>query len=198
MHSQLAKQNQNFFDSRYEIFVAEVASTVNEELLTRHLVQEAEGEIRRHALSHSLESFRTTLFRQAMFAEFEHRAYRKMEERMAITADEATELYGEIKEEFYRPAEVDERIRQEWMRIPHFYYNFYVFKYSTGISAANRIVDLVLEDGPESYLDMLRAGGSDYPLEILDIAGVDMRSPEPVESAVQRYRKRQQRIEEAL
>jgi oligoendopeptidase F len=190
-HSHLACKNQNFLNSNYSIFVAEVASTVNEELLTRHLLENSDSEdIKAHALSHSLENFRTTLFRQTMFAEFEHRAYRQMEEKMSMTPEQASELYADIKCDFYAPANLDDHIRKEWMRIPHFYYNFYVFQYATGISAAKQVAEQIFSGQKEPYLEMLRKGGSMYPLELLEVANIDMSSPKPIESATDIYRRR--------
>ena len=195
MHSYFTNENQPYVYSNYDIFVAEVASTVNEALLTRYLMENAENErIKRHALNHSLENFRNTLFRQTLFADFEHRAHREIEEGGTITHERATEIYGNLKEKWYEPAEIDDRIRQEWMRIPHFYYNFYVYQYSTGMSAAMTLSQKILSEGPEDYLEFLKTGSSKYPLEALKVAGVDMSSPEPVEQAIDIYR---ERIEDA-
>ena len=195
MHSYFTTENQPYVYSNYDIFVAEVASTVNEALLTRYLMENAENErIKRHALNHSLENFRNTLFRQTLFADFEHRAHREIEEGGTITHERATEIYGNLKEKWYEPAEIDDRIRQEWMRIPHFYYNFYVYQYSTGMSAAMTLSQKILSEGPEDYLEFLKTGSSKYPLEALKVAGVDMSSPEPDEQAIDIYR---ERIEDA-
>ena len=191
MHSELTSEEQPYVYSNYEIFVAEVASTVNEALLTHYLLDTVEDEtLRRHVLDEYLERFRSTLFRQTLFADFEHQIHNVVEEGGALTPDAMDEMYGDLKREFYANANVDDHIEREWMRIPHFYYNYYVYQYATGISAANAIVDRILEEGEPAardYLDFLRLGSREYPLELLAGAGVDMRSPEVVESAIEAY-----------
>jgi len=191
MHSELTSDEQPYAYSGYEIFVAEVASTVNEALLTRHLLETVEDErFRRHVLDEYLERFRSTLFRQTMFADFEHRAHELEREGEALTPDRLDELYRERKSDYYEPAVVDDRIAREWMRIPHFYRAYYVYQYATGISAANAIVDRIDEDGEAAaadYREFLRSGSREYPLELLETAGIDMSSPEPVEAAIDRY-----------
>ena len=191
MHSELTSENQPYVYSGYEIFTAEVASTVNEALLTNYLLDTVEDEqLRRHVLDEYLERFRSTLFRQAMFADFEHRVHEMSEAGEALTPDVCDEVYGDLKAEFYDPADVDERIAREWMRIPHFYYSFYVYQYATGISAANAIVQNIEAEGEtaaEAYLEFLRSGSREYPLELLRGAGVDMASSEPVEAAIGAY-----------
>ncbi|WP_331235735.1 oligoendopeptidase F [Natronorarus salvus] len=191
LHSEFTKETQPYVYSGYEIFVAEVASTVNETLLTHHLLETVEDDdLRLHVLNEYLERFRSTLYRQTMFAEFEHRAHEIAEEGGALTPDALDELYGELKSELYAPAEVDERIAREWMRIPHFYRAYYVFQYATGISAAVAIVQSILQEGEpaaERYLEFLSAGSRDYPLSLLEITGVDMTSSEPVEEALSVY-----------
>jgi oligoendopeptidase F len=191
MHTELASEHQPYVYSGYEIFTAEVASTVNEALLTNHLLETVEDEqLRRHVLDEYLERFRSTLFRQTMFADFEHRVHEMSEAGEALTPDICDEVYGDLKAEFYEPADVDERIRREWMRIPHFYYSFYVYQYATGISAANAIVQNIEDEGEsaaEAYLEFLRSGSREYPLELLRGAGVDMASSAPVEAAIAAY-----------
>lgn len=199
IHSYMTKQNQPYIYSHYRIFVAEVASTVNEALLTEHLLHTVEDdEFRLHVLSHALEKYRGTLYRQTMFADFEQRVHEKVEAGEPLTSENVSGLYKSIKSEFYEPAVVDDRIAAEWMRIPHFYYNFYVFQYATGISAANALTEKILEDGPEDYLGFLRSGSSKYPIELLKDAGVDMTRPEPVEAAVKLYRDRLDSIRELV
>ena len=199
MHSKLTSENQPYLHSNYKIFVAEVASTVNEALLTEHLLENVEDqEFRKHVLSHSLENFRSTLFRQTMFADFEKQIHEKVEEGKPITPEKASEVYGDLKSEFYKPFEMDEHIKYEWMRIPHFYYNFYVFQYSTGISAANALVEKIHEEGPEDYLEFLKSGGSDKPLELLNLAGVDMNSPEPIQVAIDHYENQIEMMEKEI
>ena len=191
MHSELTSEAQPYVYSNYEIFVAEVASTVNEALLTHHLLDTVEDErLRRSVLDEYLERVRSTLFRQTLFADFEHQIHTISEEGGALTPDKLDERYGDLKRDYYANADVDERIEREWMRIPHFYYNYYVYQYATGISAANAIVDRILDEGEpaaEGYLAFLRKGSREYPLELLRGAGVDMASPEPVEAAIDAY-----------
>jgi oligoendopeptidase F len=191
MHSELTSDTQPYVYSDYEIFVAEVASTVNEALLTHHLLDTVEDEtLRRHILDEYLERFRSTLFRQTLFADFEHRIHTISEEGGALTPDRLDETYGELKRDYYANAAVDERIEREWMRIPHFYYNYYVYQYATGISAANAIVDGILEEGEpaaDRYLEFLRTGSREYPLDLLRGAGVDMAEPDAVEAAIDAY-----------
>jgi oligoendopeptidase F len=191
LHSELAKEEQPWQYADYEIFVAEVASTVNETLLTHYLLENAaDDELRTHVLDEYLERFRSTLYRQTMFADFELQIHEVSEEGGALTPDALDEAYGDLKAEFYAPAETDERIAREWMRIPHFYYNYYVYQYATGISAAVAIVERILDEGEPAaadYREALALGGSAYPIEILETAGVDMTSPDPIESALSVY-----------
>ncbi|PSQ38560.1 hypothetical protein BRD10_03940, partial [Halobacteriales archaeon SW_12_71_31] len=179
MHSELANEAQPWQYADYDIFVAEVASTVNETLLTHHLLENADDELRAHALDQHLERFRSTLFRQTMFADFEQRIHERVERDEALTPDVFDEIYGDLKATFYGHdhVAVDDRIRREWMRIPHFYMNFYVYQYATGIAAATAIADRVREEGETAaaeYREALAMGGSDYPIEVLRAAGVDM------------------------
>ncbi len=158
-------------------------------------------------LNEFLERVRSTLYRQTLFAEFEHKAHELEEEGEPLTADRLDELYGDLKEQYYEPAVVDDRIAREWMRIPHFYRAFYVYQYSTGISAALAIVDGILPDGPgsdperdaaEDYLEFLRQGSRDYPLELLRVAGVDMSTSEPIDRALATYGDRLDELEALL
>jgi len=191
MHSELAGDAQPWHDASYDIFVAEIASTVNETLLTHHLLDTVEDdELRTHVLDEYLERFRSTLFRQTMFAAFEQRIHERVEDDEALTPDAFDEIYADLKGDYYAPADLTGGIEREWERIPHFYYNFYVYQYATGISAAAAIVERVLEEGDSAaadYREMLAAGGSDYPLDVVELAGIDMASPDPIESAVGIY-----------
>ncbi len=191
MHSELTSETQPYVYSGYEIFVAEVASTVNEALLTRHLLETVDDErFRRHVLDEYLERFRSTLFRQTMFAAFEHRAHELEAAGEALTPDRLDELYRGLKSDYYEPTVVDDRIAREWMRIPHFYRAYYVYQYATGISAANAIVERIATEGESAaadYRDFLRSGSREYPLELLETAGIDMSTAEPVEAAIDRY-----------
>ena len=199
MHSYYTMKNQPHVYSGYSIFVAEVASTVNEALLTRYLLENAESEkLKRHALDHYLENFRNTLYRQTMFADFEKEVHEKIEDGGALTSESLTERYGELKEEFHKPVELDENIRREWMRIPHFYYNFYVYQYATGISAAETLVEKIREEGPEDFIEFLSSGSSDYPLEVLRDAGVDMTESDPIEKAIRHYREHLDKAEKLV
>ena len=191
LHSQLASESQPYVYGSYTIFVAEVASTVNESLLTRHLLSTVEDpEFRRHVLNESLERFRSTLFRQTMFADFEHQAHQVVEEGEALTPDRLDGIYGGLKENYYESATVDDRIATEWMRIPHFYRAYYVYQYSTGISAAVALAKSILsgdDQATENYLEFLSSGSREYPLELLQGAGVDMSTPGPIEDAMSVY-----------
>ncbi|GAB7019686.1 oligoendopeptidase F [Halostagnicola bangensis] len=197
MHSELTKEEQPYVYSGYEIFVAEVASTVNEALLTNHLLETVDDPaFRKAVLNEFLERVRSTLYRQTLFAEFEHETHQLEENGEPLTADRLDELYHGLKAKYYDPAVVDDRIAREWMRIPHFYRAFYVYQYSTGISAALAIVDNILPDGPgsdpncaaaEDYLEFLQRGSREYPLELLRIAGVDMSTSDPIDRALSSY-----------
>jgi oligoendopeptidase F len=191
LHSQYTGEEQPYVYSDYEIFVAEVASTVNEALLTHHLLDTVEDErFRRHVLNEYLEGFRSTLYRQTMFADFEHRAHEMAENDQPLTPDALDDLYHDLKSEFYEPAVVDDRIAREWMRIPHFYRAYYVFQYSTGISAAAALARDILEEGrpaADRYIEFLAKGSREYPLELLRGAGVDMATADPIESALGLY-----------
>ncbi|ELY45120.1 oligoendopeptidase F [Natronorubrum sulfidifaciens] len=208
MHSELTKDEQPFIYSGYEIFVAEVASTVNEALLTNHLLETVDDpEFRKHVLNEFAERVRSTLYRQTLFAEFEHKAHELEEAGEPLTADRLDELYQGLKTEYYEPAAIDDRIATEWMRIPHFYRAFYVYQYATGISAALAIVDEILPNGAggepdrdaaEDYLEFLRRGSREYPLELLQIAGVDMSTSEPIDRALETYGQRLEEMDALL
>ncbi|WP_248908600.1 oligoendopeptidase F [Halocatena marina] len=190
LHTQLTSEAQPYIYGNYETFVAEVASTVNETLLTHHLLETVEDErFRRHVLDEYLERFRSTLVRQTMFAEFEHHTHEIVEDGGALTPDRLDELYGDLKRTYYEPAVVDERITREWMRIPHFYRAFYVYQYATGISAAVALVNQLLnhDTDTDKYLQFLQSGSRAYPLDLLRETGVDMARPAPVKSAFSTY-----------
>ncbi|PSQ19377.1 oligoendopeptidase F [Halobacteriales archaeon QS_8_69_26] len=191
LHSEYTSENQPYVYSSYEIFVAEVASTVNEALLTDHLLETVDDErFRRHVLNEYLERFRSTMFRQTMFADFEHRVHRMAEDDDAITPDRLDDLYRDLKGEFYEPVELDDRIAREWMRIPHFYRAYYVFQYATGISAAVALASRIREEGETAareYREFLSKGSREYPLDLLRGAGVDMRGGDAVEAAIEEY-----------
>ena len=192
MHSSYTRQYQPYIYGSHSIFTAEVASTVNESLLMRYLLdKETDLEMRRYLLNMHLEEFRTTLFRQTMFAEFEDMTHRAIESGQVLTADSMCQQYEELNAKYYGTAvEKDDTIKYEWARIPHFYNAFYVYKYATGYSAATAISDKILTDGEparKAYIEFLKTGESDYPIQLLKIAGVDMSSPEPVEKAMETF-----------
>ena len=191
MHSELASDQQPYVYADYTIFIAEIASTVNETLLTHHLLDTVEDEqLRRHVLNQYLERFRSTLYRQTMFAEFEQRTHEMSEAGQPLTPDRLDDLYRELKSDYYAPGDVDERIAREWMRIPHFYRAFYVFQYATGISAAVALVENIIDQGEpaaERYRAFLESGSRGYPLELLEEAGVDMTDSSTIQSALDVY-----------
>jgi oligoendopeptidase F len=191
LHTQLRSESQPYVYGGTDIFIAETASTVNEALLTQHLLENADDDrLRRHALNEQLERFRSTLYRQTMFAAFERAAHDHVENDGALTPGWLDRCYRELKADFYAPATADDRIAREWMRIPHFYRAFYVYQYATGLSAATALAEAVLEDGEparERYLTMLRRGDSAYPLDLLADAGIDMTTAAPIETALDRY-----------
>lgn len=186
MHSWFSSEKQAYVNNEYSIFVAEVASTVNEVLLTRYLLSvETDEKKRAYILNHLLDGFRTTVFRQTLFAEFEKRAHEMYEAGMPLTAQALNDLYREMNEAYYPNAEGTAITDLEWARIPHFYRAFYVYQYATGFCSAVAIADRILSgDGIEDYLRFLSTGGSMYPLDELKIAGVDLTTPEPIERAL--------------
>ncbi len=186
MHSYKSDNTQDYLNHDYCIFVAEVASTVNEVLLTKYLLKTETDKARRaYVLNHFLEGFRTTLFRQTLFAEFERKAHEAYQNGEPLTAEKLTALYRSLVELYYEGAEVPENIAYEWAFIPHFYSAYYVFQYATGFSSAVAIASHIVETGDaEGYLKFLTTGGSDYPLNELKIAGVDLTSPQPVKDAL--------------
>ncbi|HEY8362061.1 MAG TPA: oligoendopeptidase F [Tissierellaceae bacterium] len=192
VHSYLTRKYQPYIYGNYSIFLAEIASTLNECLLLDYLLKNAKDDNERaYLINHYLESFRTTVYRQTMFAEFEKIISEYLENGGAITADYLCETYKKLNELYYGPnIVVDDEIAMEWARIPHFYYNFYVFQYATGFSAAVDLSQKILKEGKpavERYLSFLKSGSSDYPLEVLKKAGVDMTTGEPVNNALKLF-----------
>lgn len=189
LHSYYSNQTQPYVYSSYSIFVAEVASTVNESLLIDHLLKNTnDPQEKMYLLNHYLEQFRGTVFRQTMFAEFEKLTHERVEAGDALTPEAMGEMYRELNSKYYGPDVVmDDNICVEWARIPHFYSAFYVYKYATGFSAATAIKQSILEEGQpaiDRYLDFLKSGSYDYPINLLQKAGVDLTTPEPVEKAL--------------
>jgi len=194
LHSYYSHENQPYIYSGYKIFVAEVASTVNEALLMEYLLDKTKDKNQRmYLLNHYLEQFRSTLYRQTMFAEFEKTTHEKVEAGEALTPEMFSDIYGELNKKYYGPEIViDEEIKMEWARVPHFYNAFYVYKYATGYSAAITLSQKILTEGSEAvdkYLNFLKGGGSNYPIELLKGAGVDMTTSEPVEKALEVFAK---------
>ncbi|QQY78799.1 oligoendopeptidase F [Keratinibaculum paraultunense] len=194
IHSYFSKKNQPFIYAGYSIFVAEVASTANEALLLDYMLKNIEDDEKKlYLLNHYLEQFRTTVYRQTMFAEFEKIIYEYVENGGALTADYLCDTYKKLNEKYYGPnIVVDDEIAIEWARIPHFYYNYYVFQYATGFSAAISISQQILEEGEvavKRYINFLKSGSSDYPINVLKAAGVDMTTEEPVNSALEVFGK---------
>ena len=192
MHSYYSRKNNLYQNSSYKIFVAEVASTVNELLLSKYMLKHSNDKKERLIiLNNLLDLFKATIYRQTMFAEYEKIIYEKHEKGEVLTAESLCKYYYELNQKYFGESIViDEEIKYEWERIPHFYYNFYVYKYATGLSAACHIVNSILnneEGAKENYLKFLSLGGSMEPLEELKVAGVDMTKPEVVLSAIQMF-----------
>jgi len=194
MHSYFTGFSQPYPYANYSIFLAEVASTFNESLLLDHLIRNASSKNEKLFLIEKyLNNITATFYRQVMFAEFEMEVYNKAEKDEALTADMLREMYRDIYRKYWGPAMVvDEEEEYTWARIPHFYYNFYVFQYATGYAASEVLANKVKQYGKEAvakYIDFLRAGSSDYSINILRSAGVDMNSPEPVIATTQKMDK---------
>ena len=192
LHSYLSNKTQNYIDANYSIFVAEVASTCNEALLMEHLLgKTTDRKERAYLINHFLEQFKGTLYRQTMFAEFELIMGRIIGEGRTLTADVLCEEYKKLNAFYYGPdMVVDDEIAMEWARIPHFYYNYYVYQYATGYSAAVALSRKILSEGEpavKKYLNFLSSGCTKSPIELLKGAGVDMTTPEPVNQALQLF-----------
>jgi oligoendopeptidase F len=203
MHSWLSQNSQLFQDYEYPIFLAEVASTFNEELLTHHLLQTTrDPKMRAYIINRQIDDLRGTLFRQTMFAEFEKIIHAIEESGDALTLDVFKSEYHKLLQTYFAENFVlDSELDLECLRIPHFYHAFYVYKYATGISAAVALSERVLSGKPgsvESYLNFLRSGGSKFPLETLKAAGVDMTTPEPIESTLRLFERRLDDLESLL
>lgn len=200
MHSYFSDTAQDYVNHGYRIMVAEVASTVNEVLLTKYLLSvETDKKRRAYILNHFLEGFRTTVFRQTLFAEFERRAHDMYMAGQPLTAQTLNSLYRELNELYYDGTVIDELQDIEWARIPHFYNAFYVYQYATGFSSAVAIASRIFETGDASaYLEFLKTGGSDYPLEELKIAGVDLCEPDTVRNAMKMFADSLAEFEELL
>ncbi|MGL5694246.1 MAG: oligoendopeptidase F [Peptostreptococcaceae bacterium] len=203
VHSYYSRNNQEYLYSSYKIFVAEVASTLNELLLINYLLENSNSkEETIYLLNYYLEQFRTTVYRQTMFAEFEKITHERVEGKEPLTAKEFTEIYYGLNKKYYgESCDVDEQIGLEWARIPHFYSNFYVYKYATGFSAASALSQQILSEGDEAverYINFLKSGGSEYPLKQLKDAGVDMEKKESVDEALNVFSQLVDKLEKEL
>lgn len=192
MHSSYTREAQPYIYGSHSIFTAEVASTVNESLLMHYLLKkEKDPQMQKYLLNLYIEEFRTTLFRQTMFAEFEDITHKAIENDQVLTPQWMCEEYQKLNDKYFGPAvEKDDTIRYEWARIPHFYNAFYVYKYATGYSAATAISGKILEEGAsarDAYIEFLKTGESDHPIELLKLAGVDMSSPQPIQQAMETF-----------
>src|SRR5205823_1687587 len=203
MHTWFSQKAQLFQDYDYPIFLAEVASTFNEELLTHFLLEQTDDpKMRAYIINRQIDDIRGTLFRQTMFAEFERAIHAVEENGGALTLDIFKSEYHKLLEAYFGPNfTLDSQLDLECLRIPHFYHAFYVYKYATGISAAVALSQRVIsgvEGSVTDYLNFLRSGGSAFPLDALKAAGVDMATPAPIESALQLFERRLDELESLL
>ncbi|HFP8955620.1 TPA: oligoendopeptidase F [Enterococcus faecium] len=203
VHSYFTRSNQPYVYGDYSIFLAEIASTTNENILTEYLLEtEKDPRVRAYVLNHYLDGFKGTVFRQTQFAEFEHFMHTEDEKGVPLTSEYLSDSYGKLNAKYYGPAvEEDPEIKFEWSRIPHFYYNYYVFQYSAGFSAASALAKKILNQEPEAlenYLAYLKAGNSDYPVEVMKKAGVDMTQAAYIEDAMSMFEQRLNELEELI
>ncbi|MCM3182335.1 oligoendopeptidase F [Priestia megaterium] len=203
VHSYYTRKAQPYPYGDYSIFVAEVASTCNEALLNDYLLKTIDDEKQRlYLLNHYLEGFRGTVFRQTMFAEFEHDVHVRAQNGEPLTPELLTKLYYDLNKKYFGDnLVIDEEIGLEWARIPHFYYNYYVYQYATGFSAAAALSKQILEEGNaavERYVGFLKSGSSDYPIEVLKKAGVDMTTSQPIEEALAVFEEKLTEMERLL
>jgi oligoendopeptidase F len=192
MHSYFTWQTQPYPYSSYTLFVAEVASTLNEALLTHYLLQQTtDRALRMYIINHALETFRTTLYRQTLFAEFERDAHARAEAGEALTPELLSSVFKSLNDKYYGAAvTVDDLIENEWARIPHFYSSFYVYQYATGISASAALARQIIEEGEpavQRYRRFLTSGSSDYSINLLRDAGVDLSTPQPIQQALDTF-----------
>ncbi|HZJ85717.1 MAG TPA: oligoendopeptidase F [Erysipelotrichaceae bacterium] len=203
LHSYYTRKYQPQVYGNYSIFVAEVASTTNEQLLTDYFLKKYDDKnIRAYILNHYLDGVKGTVFRQTQFAEFEHLLHQSDQKGIALTGEYLTEAYFEMNKKYYGEVMTyDKEIGYEWALIPHFYYNYYVYQYATGFSAASALSERILskdQDKIDAYLDFLKSGSSDYPIEVLKKAGVDMNSPSPIQETLTIFRERLEELESLL
>ena len=195
MHSSYTRETQPYVYGDYSIFLAEIASTTNENILTEKLLEEVDDDQTRFAiLNHFLDGFRGTVFRQTQFAEFEHAIHKADQEGQVLTSEFLNDLYADLNEKYYGLTKEDNpQIQYEWARIPHFYYDYYVFQYATGFSAASALADKIVngtQEDKEKYLHYLKAGNSDYPLNVIKKAGVDMEKEDYLNAAFAVFERR--------
>lgn len=203
VHSWYTRHNQPYIYGNYPIFVAEIASTTNENILTEFFLDNLEDpKMRAFILNYYLDSFKGTLFRQTQFAEFEQFIHEADAQGEALTSQMLDEHYGKLNERYYGPSvEKGSDIDKEWARIPHFYYNFYVYQYATGFAAATSLANKIVhgnEQDVENYLNYLKAGSSDYPIEIMKKAGIDMTKTDYLEDAFASFEKRLSELEDLI
>ena len=200
LHSTFTRENQPYVYGDYSIFLAEIASTTNENILTETLLKEVTDDKARFAiLNHYLDGFKGTIFRQTQFAEFEDSIHKADQAGDVLTSDYLNQLYAELNEKYYGLSKEDNpEIQYEWARIPHFYYNYYVYQYATGFAAASYLADKVVHGTQadiDRYLDYLKEGSSDYPLNVIAKAGVDMTSRDYLDAAFKIFEKRLNELE---
>lgn len=202
-HSKMTRQTQPYVYGNYSIFLAEIASTCNEVLLTAYLLDHAEDDkVKAYVLNHFLDGFKGTVFRQTQFAEFEHMIHQADEKGVALTAEYLSGQYAELNQKYYgKSLFADSEIALEWARIPHFYYNYYVFQYATGYAAATALADSILTEGQSAvdrYLEFLSSGSSDWPIDTLKRAGVDMTKKETIIRALDVFERQLSAMEKLL
>lgn len=200
VHSYFTRKNQPYVYGDYSIFLAEIASTTNENILTEYLLKtETDPRVKAYVLNHYLDGFKGTIFRQTQFAEFEHFMHEEDAKGTPLTSEFLSESYGDLNAKYYGPDVArDPEIKLEWSRIPHFYYNYYVYQYSTGFSAASALAKKILSGEPqalENYLNYLKSGSSDYPIEVMKKAGVDMTQAAYIEDAMKVFEQRLNELE---
>lgn len=197
MNTYLSNQTQAYHDASYTIFVAEVASTFNEQLTYEYLYNKADSSLERmYILNQEIDAIRSTFFRQSMFAEFELKIHEMAEQHIPLTKDVMKSIYGDLNKKYFgKDLTITEESKGEYLRIPHFYYNFYVYQYATGIAAALALVKKVKAGGIKPYMDFLSSGGSEYSIEILKKAGADMLDAEPIEKTLELFSSLLQKLE---
>ena len=206
MHSYLSNKNQPYPKAHYTIFAAEVASTFNEILLIKKVLDESQNDNQKlYLLLSYLENFKGTLFRQTQFAEFEYKLYERAEQDLPLTGDSITELYGNLIREYFGHEEnvcyIDDLYTVEWAFVPHFYSGYYVYQYATSFTASVSLAERVLNKEPgavDKYLEFLSSGGNDYPIEQLKKAGVDLTTTKPFEQAMESMVRTMNEVESIL